>query len=138
MCPWAERRISPGTPVSSDVATGRAPVGSANTRRFLAVSTTTSEVDAGKVYWRAFVARLVGAVPAGYGADCNVPAPLVALTALSQYQRVPSGETLQLFTLLATVARLASLPIVCIFRTSGPVLVARDDQAMVPLPGTGK
>src|SRR5690242_9755304 len=117
MCPWAESRISPSTPVSSDVAAVGAPTGSATTRKFLAVSMVTSDAFVGNVYWDVLARMVVGAVPAGYGAPCSVPAPLVALTALSQYQRMPSGETLQLFTLLATVARLASLPMVCVFRT---------------------
>jgi hypothetical protein len=47
------------------------------------------------------------------------------------------GEAAQPWTSLATVARVASLPIVCRFRISGPVAVARPDHAMVSEPGNG-
>src|SRR6185436_10847711 len=104
----------------------------------LALSTLSAEVALGSAYWPTLVASVTGLVPAGNGAVCSVPAPVVSLTALSQYQRIPSGEPRQLFTPLATVARLASLPSVWIFRTSGPDPTARDDQAMVSEPGTGK
>src|SRR6478735_6680145 len=80
----------------------------------------------------------IGLAPPGYGADCSVPCTKVVSSSwLNQYQRVPSGDAVQNETPLAIVARLASLPIVCIFRISGPEAVARADQAMVSLPGTG-
>src|SRR6185436_11280869 len=103
-----------------------------------ALSTVSNEVADGCAYWPTLVPIVTGLVPAGNGAVCNVPAPLVSLTALSQYQRIPSGEPRQLLTPLATVTRLASLPIVWTFRTSGPDPTARADQAMVSEPGTGK
>ena len=56
---------------------------------------------------------------------------------VSQYQRAPSGETSQRLTPVAMVARLASLPIVCILSTSGPVALERADQAMRSPPGIG-
>ena len=92
----------------------------------------------GKSYWIVPGASATALAPPGYVADCSIPACVISSTPLSQYQRDPSGEPRQLLMPVAMVARLASLPIVCIFRISGPAAVARADQAMVSLPGTGK
>src|SRR4051812_18974519 len=113
-------------------------VGSAMNVRFFAVSMTSSELGVGFSNCVTFDASASGLVPAGNGADWTAPTPVVSLTFVSQYQRAPSGETCQLLIPVATVARLASLPIVCIFSTSAPEALARADQAIVSLPGTGK
>ena len=98
--PLLAERHDPITPVSTDVLVVGAPTGFANASRLFAVSvaTASSEVGVGKSYWLTLGAIATGLVPAGYGADCSAPAPEVSLTALSQYQRVPSGETDQLLT----------------------------------------
>src|SRR5262245_63858736 len=105
-------------------------MGSANDNSFFVVvlSTVSSDVGVGKSYCMTPGAIVTGLVPAGNGADCTVPAPVVSLTALSQYQRAPSGDVVHEFTPVATVTRLASLPSVCIFRTSAPVADTRADQ----------
>src|SRR6187551_1272785 len=131
MVPLPSNDRKDATPVSSDVEPAGAPAGSAKYVRFFAMSTSASEVGVGKSNMRTFDATAAGLVPAGYGADCSAPTPVVSLTPVSQYQRVPSGETDQPLTPLATVARLASLPMVCIFTNSGPVVVPPDDQPLV-------
>src|SRR5204862_8140729 len=96
--PCVESAIMPRTPVSSTRAVVGAPTGSAKARRVFEVDKSSATSDdgvgnVGKSNWTMLEPRLVGVVPAtGYGADCNVPAPVDSLTALSQYQRAPSGD----------------------------------------------
>ena len=81
---------------------------------------------------------MVGPAPPGNGADCSAPARVVSLTgSASTSARRPASARHEL-TSMATVTRLASSPSVCAFRTSGPPLTARADQATVLPPGTGK
>ncbi len=98
--------------MSSDWLVVGAPAGSAKNVIFFVVSMTSSELGDGFSNCKTPDACATGLVPAGKGADCTAPVPSASLTLVNQYQRAPSDETCQLLTPLATVARLASLPIV--------------------------
>src|SRR6185369_11463916 len=117
------------TPVSSDWLVVGAPAGSAKNVMFFAVSMISSEVGDGVSNCATLDAIATGLAPPGKGADCSAPTPVVSTTPVSQYQRAPLGETIQLLTPVATVARLASLPSVCVFSTSAPETVGQIGRA---------